>query len=693
MNDNSLRDYAASLLTSRESGSRDSRCAPDTDEFWKDAARHRTMKQAVSSGSWEFCRDTGYFTIDHAMGQFHGISPDIQTCTPDQLFRRVDEDEILQIKDAIQESQDPFIHLHYRIEDPAGGYVYLMSCGFLTGTTVIGCTVDISDMVIAKKQVEKDNQRLEVLLDITRQVFLNEEEMLKYALKKLTSLIQCEYGYICLFGSSTEDIIRDVFFIDGRMGSLLIRKGSREDLRWIQMLAQMQEPLVVNRGSPHAALKMLYAYRNLELTSLLSVTVSDEDTSEVRILAALGNSMNGFTQGDVRELQLVMQYIWQLMLRRRKEQRHREVHEQLLHTQRLETTGRLVGSVAHDFKNMLTVILGNLDLLEYSWREGGEPSGDDCFKEALQDIRGAADRAVGISRQLLLYSKKHKHTVEKIHLADHVRSITGMLERLVDEDITVQAIIPRDVWIVEGDIYQLYQVLLNLFVNARDALDKGGSITLEVRNRWIRSTHEGRYVEIAVHDTGAGIEKEQLHQIFDPFYTTKQQQGGSGIGLATVRDIVEAHHGRIEVESIPGRGSSFYIRLPAVEQTACAEHQAVFEPDIPEELPYCRVLVVERNRMVRSQLCRILVHLGCDVVTAEHALTASRLLESETDWCDLMIAPGAVIQEIRKESVPSLALGGPAGEYVLEKPFRMGDCARQIRKVLEERTKENSSDG
>jgi PAS domain S-box-containing protein len=251
---------------------------------------------------------------------------------------------------------------------------------------------------------------------------------------------------------------------------------------------------------------------------------------------------------------------------------HKLLEEQLRQAQKMEAVGRLAGGVAHDFNNVLSVVLGYSELLL-----GELPAGDPKV-EHVAEIQRAAERAVTLTRQLLVFSRKQVLQPKVLDLNAVLSGMEKMLRRLIGEDVDIRVLPGSELWQVKADPGQLEQVILNLALNARDAMPHGGTLTLETTNLEVGETHvessavvtPGLYVVLSVRDTGHGMDAAVKRRIFEPFFTTKELGKGTGLGLATVYGILEQSGGHIEVESEPGMGSTFKIYLPRVEERSAA---------------------------------------------------------------------------------------------------------------------------
>ena len=229
-------------------------------------------------------------------------------------------------------------------------------------------------------------------------------------------------------------------------------------------------------------------------------------------------------------------------------------------TRKMEALGRLAGGLAHDFNNLLTVMLGNVQMLLNRDRQGSE-SISAAQRSFLEQIRDAGDRAESLTRQLLAFSCKQPQNLEMLNLNDTVRQTLERLSRVVGADIELVQVCCDEPATVRADAAQIEQVILNLALNARDAMPLGGTLKIETFHD--DRSQQGRCAVLRVSDTGEGMSREVQSQIFEPFFTTKEIGRGTGLGLATVYGIVAQAGGRIEVESSPGSGSTFAVFLPS----------------------------------------------------------------------------------------------------------------------------------
>jgi signal transduction histidine kinase len=307
----------------------------------------------------------------------------------------------------------------------------------------------------------------------------------------------------------------------------------------------------------------------------------------------------------------------------------RESEEGLRQGQRMEAVGRFAGGVAHDFNNMMYAVVGFSALV----LDALEP--ESPLRRYVEEIQRAGERASDMTKQLLAFTRKQVLLLQVVDLNEVVTDVNGLLARLIGEDVELRSDLAPSVHPVEADVGQLEQVIVNLAVNARDAMPTGGTLTIATANREISETdaiarqrdlEAGSYVELSVTDTGEGMDDATLRQIFEPFFTTKEEGKGTGLGLATAFGIVKQSGGHIEVESEPGRGTTFTICLPRVK----AAPLALAPSDVPAYIPGGgseTILLVEDEEVVRILEREVLERHGYTVLEAtgpEHATELSR---------------------------------------------------------------------
>ena len=381
------------------------------------------------------------------------------------------------------------------------------------------------------------------------------------------------------------------------------------------------------------------------------------------------------------------------------EQSLQESVERMHHLQKLESLGRLVGGVTHDFNNLLTAILGQTGLLL-------DRSTDERTRHGLSEIREAGQQAAALTRQLLDFSRPQSAEILVVDVNQLIRSIEGILMRLIGEDVELNIDYGDDLDPVEADPQQLQQVIINLAVNARDAMPNGGRLTIATETVTLKVTRygstevpAGRYTRISVTDTGVGMDKETLERIFEPYFTTKTMGRGTGLGLSTVYGVVTAAGGYIDVTSNPGAGARFDALFPS--STKPVTHLVFERPSGTGLGGDETILVVEDEEKIRAFLQDGLESLGYRVLTAKSANEGIEICGESRGRIDVILAdvilPGTngadFIVEARKLQPHAAAIlmsgytddvlvrtGVETSEIpLLNKPFEIGELASLIR--------------
>ncbi|MBN2346339.1 MAG: response regulator [Candidatus Aminicenantes bacterium] len=394
----------------------------------------------------------------------------------------------------------------------------------------------------------------------------------------------------------------------------------------------------------------------------------------------------------------------ELAERRRQESEKERLQAQLVHAQKMESVGRLAGGVAHDFNNLLTTIMGNAGLA-IAKLDAGSPAAT-----RLRDIMRAAESAAALTRQLLTFSRGQATEPRLIDLDRHVRRIVRLLERLIGEDIRIVLKTEAGSASIMADPGQVEQVVINLAVNSRDAMPRGGTVTIATSRERIDASppganpimEPGNYVALSVNDTGCGISEHDIPRIFDPFFTTKPVGKGTGLGLAAVYGAVQQNRGAITVKSEPGHGTTMTVYFPAASGTARVEAQEF------EELPRGSesLLLVEDEPALIDFMRLILSGLGYRVQAAADGASALALIGAGTRF-DLLLSnvilsdmtgatlaaraqaliPGAGILCMSGQVEKGIARDGVAdrGVHFIAKPFTAQELAKKVRQVLDSR--------
>jgi signal transduction histidine kinase len=576
------------------------------------------------------------------------------------------------------------------------------SDGSVAGT--IGVSVDVTARERALRAAhEGDQRRLEVaraLANVSRSLLAGaaEEagEELAGAMQIVAHLAGVEHGALLTFGvargSKNE---RFEWAVDGypRPKTIAMPWAARqlflgeavvvEDARTLPDEAAIERTDLMSRGVLAAVALPLREGSDLIGAVTLSCRAPrswpDEDLAWLRIVADL--------------FALALRHRWM-------EQALAARQSQLLQAQKMEAVGRLAGGIAHDFNNLLTVIAGNAASLAERIAPASE-SGED-----LREIQLAAERATALTRQLLSFGRPKALTHRVFDVNQVIQGLAALMRRVLGEDVEVELRLDPDLWPVAGDPGQLEQVLVNLAVNARDAMPRGGTLRIATLRRGLRELGakrlgiaDGEYVMLAVTDTGSGMTDETRNRAFEPFFSTKGPEGGTGLGLSIVYEMARRWGGGIEIESAPGAGTTVRIDLP----------RAVGTPTAPGERPLSSsggsesVLVVEDDAAVRRLIVRALESGGYRVISAGDGVEAMERIAGAEASIDLLVsdvvmpkvsglelarrlrAKSPRIRVLLISGFPERMADEPAPSFAdgfLQKPFAPREILEKVREVL-----------
>ena len=407
-------------------------------------------------------------------------------------------------------------------------------------------------------------------------------------------------------------------------------------------------------------------------------------------------------EGKIKRL---LGIFWDITEQKKGEEKRVALQEQLYQSQKMEAIGRLAGGIAHDFNNLLTVIKGYSQLSLIETKEG------DPLRGNIEEIKKAADRAADLTHQLLAFGRRQIMEMKVLDLNILLQNLDKMLRRVIGEDIELVTVLAEDLGRVKTDPGQIEQMVMNLSVNARDAMPEGGKLTIETANVDLDGAYArnhvavtpGRFVMISVSDTGVGMTPEVRDRVFEPFFTTKEKGKGTGLGLSTVYGIVKQSDGNIWVYSEPGKGTTFKIYLPRVDEPLEELGERVEVKEIPRGTE--TILVVEDEEDVRKLAVRILERQGYKVLEASQGLDGFLIAEKYEDLIHLLVTDVVMpkisgreladrIAEIRPEIKVLYMSGytdnaivhhGVLGEGMkfIQKPFTVDGLARKVREVLD----------
>ncbi|MBI5419354.1 MAG: response regulator [Deltaproteobacteria bacterium] len=516
----------------------------------------------------------------------------------------------------------------------------------------------------------------------------------------LTFLLGYLYGKPLLYGGGIIPVALPTafaFLLQG-IGFVAAAGRDRYPLKWLAgptaraRLLRVFLPLsvlaVIAQDLLHGIFPEYFSFSNA-LASALSAMIFAAVTGIIvsRVALAVGEAMD---RSEAR--------------RRQAEETLRRSEEQLRQAQKMEAVGRLAGGIAHDFNNLLTAIAGYSTLLL-------QGVVDDPSRRNIQEIQRASDRAASLTRQLLAFSRRQILQPKVMDLNAVVGAMDDMLRRLIGEDIDLLTVLEPGVRKVKADPGQMEQVIMNLAVNARDAMPEGGKLTIETANVVIDESsvrghvtmQAGSYVVLALSDTGSGMDPETISHIFEPFFTTKEVGKGTGLGLSTVYGIVKQSGGYIWVYSEPGRGTTFKIYLPQATEEAETAKPAEVRAGLLGGSE--TILLVEDEDSVRSLVREVLARNGYTVLAARNGEDALRACDGNAGAIHLMLCdvvmPGMSGVELARRIVPLrpeikvLYMSGytdtaivrqgvlDPGTAFLEKPFAPDALARKVREVLD----------
>jgi two-component system cell cycle sensor histidine kinase/response regulator CckA len=356
-----------------------------------------------------------------------------------------------------------------------------------------------------------------------------------------------------------------------------------------------------------------------------------------------------------------------------------ELEGRLRQAEKMEAIGRLAGGVAHDFNNQLAGIMGWVEIL--GWEARTNPAVGECVDRIMVALRRSCD----LTSQLLGYSRAGKRAAERVDLHETVHEVVGMLKRCIDKRVTLVVELRASVSWTVGDPTQLGNAVLNLALNARDAMPEGGTLTIATELRPIdkASTGSGHtqvspgdYIELTVSDTGTGMDTETQRRMFEPFFTTKDEGRGTGLGLAAVHGSVKQHGGFITVKSAPGCGTSIRVLLPAIPPSAAVGPEAA--PSLEPKFPSLRVLLVDDEDLVREATSRLLRRLGCQVVAFENAFDAIQHYRDTWQSVDVVVLDMVMPMLDGKAAFQALRQLNPAAAIVLASGFSVDGVAQAL---------------
>jgi PAS domain S-box-containing protein len=567
---------------------------------------------------------------------------------------------------------------------------------------------DITERKQAEEEIQRRNRELALLNRvIAASVTENEAEaILEITCRELALTFNFpQAAAILLNEEKAEAVIVAEYLAEGRpavLGQII----PVADFPLAQHILSHKTPLVVDDAQNDRrldAIRHLVEQRSTMSLLIVPLIIEGEVIGSLSLEAI---EPHQFSAEEINLAWSVGSQVAGVLARLRLDKQRQQLQAQYHQSQKMEAIGQLTGGVAHDFNNILTVILGNCSFI---LNDLGQQH---PLRPDIQQIQTATERAASLTRQLLAFSRRQILEPKILGLNDIVTNTEKMLQRLIGEDIALATMLDPQLGWVKADPGQLEQIIMNLALNARDAMPEGGKLTIETANVYLDEAYAcqhvgveaGSYVMLAISDTGLGMDAETQARIFEPFFTTKEPGKGTGLGLATVHGIVNQSGGHIWVYSEPGQGTTFKIYLPQIEATG--------EQDQPNQAPvksgqgWETILLVEDEEMVRAQARRALFNQGYTVLEAKDGKQARRIC-AEHDGpihlllTDVVIPGGMNGVQLAAELVSLhpqmkvLYMSGYADNAIvhngildpdiafLPKPFSPNDLVSKVREVLD----------
>ncbi|MFA6240870.1 MAG: response regulator [Candidatus Hydrogenedentales bacterium] len=675
--------------------------------------RYRRLFESAKDGILILDADTGEivdvnpflvdllgFDHEYFLGKkLWGIGPFKDIAASEAAFLELREEEYIRYEDLPLETRDG-----RRIDVEFVSNVYLVD-----SRKVIQCNIrDISERKRTAEALKLHAVRVQALLDLQSLSQAREDQVFDFTLSACLKITQSEYSFIGTVNESES--------------TMTIHRWSKEVMEECETNALPLEypicaaglwgdsvrervPVICNDYlAPHPHKKGL-PEGHVAIHRFVAVPVLDGNV--IVAVAAVANKKGDYSGADVDALSTLLHKMWEILSRQRMAREREALEEQLRQAQKMEAIGQLAGGVAHDFNNILQAIMGYSGMLLKRL-----PAHDETHDFAEEILHGV-QRAAMLTRQLLAFSRRQILEMQDLDLNEVVQGVTKMIGRIIGEDIEFKVLEGHGLGSVHADKGQMEQVLLNLCINARDAMPEGGVVTIETQNvvldREYCDAHAwaspGPYVLLGVTDTGCGMDTPTQARIFEPFFTTKELGKGTGLGLATVYGIVRQHQGMIQVYSEVGKGTTFKVYLPSLERVAStAETKGEEPPRGGAEI----ILIAEDDEMLRRLASRILTDAGYTVLFAVDGRDALEMFEKHAAEINLVISDvvmpkmgGKAMYDSLHQQYPRLrflfmsgysanatstAFLQQEGVELIQKPYSPDALLHKVREVLDSRS-------
>ncbi|MFO7569882.1 MAG: PAS domain S-box protein [Smithellaceae bacterium] len=641
-------------------------------------------------------------------------------CAPEEvrdhfepLFKTVlpeDHAHLQQTIEASARTLSPWVS-EFRIRLPGGPVRWILGTSLpekqADGSIVwSGYDLDITKRKQAEDALQSSYTKLNALWSISSLVDADTKTIADHILASITKMTGSKYGF---YGFVNED--ESVMTVHAWSGDAMAHCRMADQPQHFPVSAagvwgeaiRRRKPFMLNHyDAPHTAKRGL-PEGHVALTNLL--VVPHFSKGRITALAAVANTTGSYQPDDVKQIVAFLNSVQIIIEHRRTREEKEKLQTQLTQAQKMESVGRLAGGVAHDFNNMLGVILGRTQMA-VDEIDPAHPA-----LENLDEVRKAAERSADLTRQLLAFARKQTVAPRVLDLNATVAGMQKMLQRMIGEDIDLVWKPGQTLWPVRMDPSQIDQILANLCVNARDAIEGVGRVTLETQNRVLDDAAcagmpdgiPGDYVLLSVSDNGIGMSRDTQTHLFEPFFTTKAIGKGTGLGLATVYGVVKQNGGLIHVESAPGLGTSFKIFLPrhlaATEDHTPKRKDALLSPGRET------ILLAEDEPTFLKMTTIMLEKLGYTVLAANRPGEAIRLAQEYGAKIDLLITDVVMPEMNGRDLAKNILSFHPdlkrlfmsgytadviahqgvldEGVHFIQKPFRKNELASEVRKALD----------
>ena len=582
----------------------------------------------------------------------------------------------------------------------------LDDCGSLISVIIV--ITDITELCNAQTLMTLNFHRLASLVKILQYKCDSIQELLDYALAEAIKLTESKFGYIYFYDETHHEFILNSWSSDVMEECAVAEQQTRYALEktglWGEAVRQRQ-PILENNYNSQNPLKKGYPDGHVHLERFLTIPVFSENM--VVAVVGVANKAEDFDQTDVLHLTMLMDSVWKICEQKKAEQERDALQQKFNQSQKMEAIGRLAGGVAHDFNNKLSVIMGYAELLRM---QAGKLDEEQCGR--LDQILKAANHSREITRQLLAFSRSEVISPHEVDINSIIEDSRNSLGRLIGEDIKLDFKPASKLWATLLDPTQVDQIIMNLAVNARDAMPNGGLLAIETANVHIDESyvhenpdaHVGDYVQVIFSDDGCGMDSATYAHIFEPFFTTKTADKGTGLGLATIYGIVSQNKGFITVYSEVNLGTTFKIHFPRM----LSKNKFSSNNDFEETVLYGSgtILLVEDEESLKNMASDMLVELGYDVIEAKTPAEAIKWCESgECKQIDLILTDVVMPEMNGKEmcdrilairpNTPILFMSGFTADIMaskgileesvlfLQKPFNLLGLSLMIRKAID----------